>query len=383
MVPAATFRPDDETPEPSPPSGRSLASFKRKMELAQEATRKKSKATKAKKQKERIEKQRDWGRQIKRAQRYLGLRQRQEQTGLDQVPRRELDTTNHSLDVESPAPYPMESSVVFVSVDVESFERDHNKITEVGISVLDTKDLDGVPPGKGGTEWMKHIRAQHFRVKEHAHLHNKDFVTGCADRFEFGESEWLGLNEAPSTIAESFRFPSADQTLRKIILLGHGIDGDIEYLKAIGYNPLNLNNLIEILDTSIMYRYLKRELNPRSLGSVLSDLDIMGWNLHNAGNDAAYTLQALLAITIKAASKKGGGIDWAEEKRRRVGEAAKEAVERELDNGEGWSSAGDESDGGVAEATWLKEQGHSRGGTGAKKGEQKSGNPAKVSIVER
>ena len=103
-----------------------------------------------------------------------------------------------------------------------------------------------------------------------------------------------------------------------------------------------------------MYRSLKREQNPRSLGSVLADLDIMGWNLHNAGNDAAYTLQAMLAIAVKAITEKGGGMDWAEEKRRRVGEAAKEAVERALDFGEGWSSAGEGSDGGVVERASVK-----------------------------
>ncbi|KAH0556471.1 hypothetical protein GP486_005627 [Trichoglossum hirsutum] len=353
MVPAATFRPDGETPELSPPSERSLEAFKRKMELVHEATKKKSRAARAKKQQDRIEKQREWGRQIKRTQRYLGLRQRQEQGGLEQASRHELGMTDHFIDLESPAPYPMESSVVFVSVDIESFERDHRKITEIGISVLDTKDLDGVPPGKGGIEWMKHIRAKHLRIREHAHLRNKDFVVGCADRFEFGESRFVGMREAPSIIAESFRFPSADQTTRNIILLGHGIDGDIEYLKGMGYNPLNLNNLIEVLDTSAMYRYLKREPNPRSLGSVLSDLDIMGWNLHNAGNDAVYTLQAMLAIVIKAATERDGGTDWAEERRKRVGEAAKEAVERALEDGEGWSSAG-EGDGGVADKPWLK-----------------------------
>ncbi|KAH0537140.1 hypothetical protein FGG08_006044 [Glutinoglossum americanum] len=372
MVPAPMYRPDGETPDP-PPSERSLAAFKRKIQLACEATKNKSKASRAKKQKERIERQHGWRRQIKRTQRYLGLKKRLEREELEQVLLREPGTSDY-LDVESPAPHPMESSVVFVSIDVESFERDHKKITEVGISVLDTNDLSGIPPGKGGSGWVKRIQTRHLRIKEHAHLINKDFVTGCADRFEFGESEWVSLEEAPSIIAESFRFPTIDQTQRNIILLGHGIDGDIEYLKAMGYNPFNLHNLVEVLDTSVMYRYLKREQNPRSLGSVLSDLDIMGWNLHNAGNDAAYTLQAMLAIAVKGVTERSGSIDWAEEKRKRVGEAAKEAVERALEYGEGWSSTG-ESDGGVVERKWIKKPTYPPRGTepkNAQKREQKS-----------
>lgn len=49
-----------------------------------------------------------------------------------------------------------------------------------------------------------------------------------------------------------------------------------------------------------MWRYIKKENNPRNLASVLQELGIVGWNLHNAGNDAVYTLQAMIGITIKA-----------------------------------------------------------------------------------
>jgi hypothetical protein len=57
-------------------------------------------------------------------------------------------------------------------------------------------------------------------------------------------------------------------------------------------------------DTAFMWRYLKREGNPRNLGSILAELGIIGWNLHNAGNDAVYTLQAMIAIVIKHIEEK-------------------------------------------------------------------------------
>ena len=53
-----------------------------------------------------------------------------------------------------------------------------------------------------------------------------------------------------------------------------------------------------------MWRYLKRETNPRNLGSILADLGIIGWNLHNAGNDAVYPLQAMIGIAIKHIEEK-------------------------------------------------------------------------------
>jgi DNA polymerase III alpha subunit (gram-positive type) len=86
---------------------------------------------------------------------------------------------------------------------------------------------------------------------------------------------------------------------RNIILVGHGVGADISYLKSIGYDVHNLSNLQELVDTALMWQSLKREVNPRNLGSVLAELDIVGWNLHNAGNDAVYTLQAMIGISIQ------------------------------------------------------------------------------------
>lgn len=61
---------------------------------------------------------------------------------------------------------------------------------------------------------------------------------------------------------------------------------------------------MEEVDTATMWRYHTRENNPRSLGVILAELGIVGWNLHNAGNDAAYTLQAMIGIAIKAIVEK-------------------------------------------------------------------------------
>ena len=86
---------------------------------------------------------------------------------------------------------------------------------------------------------------------------------------------------------------------RNLILVGHDIEADINYLKKIGYEVRNLSNLVEIIDTRVMWASLKRDSSFRSLGAILAELEILGWNLHNAGNDAAYTLHAMMAITAK------------------------------------------------------------------------------------
>ena len=128
------------------------------------------------------------------------------------------------------------------------------------------------------------------------------------------DSEFINLKDAPHIISTCFKPPYSgpgklstgdnEQPKRNIILVGHDVGADIQYLQSVGYDVLNLSNLLEQADTAIMWRYLKRETNPRNLGSILAELGIIGWNLHNAGNDAVYTLQAMIGIAIKHIEEK-------------------------------------------------------------------------------
>jgi hypothetical protein len=145
--------------------------------------------------------------------------------------------------------------------------------------------------------------------------------------------------------------------------VGHDLSADISFLQKVGYNVHNLSNLQETADTASMWRYIKRDINPRSLGSILAELDITGWNLHNAGNDAAYTLQAMIKIAIKHLQDREKDknskeqeikdriaeyvsfplFDFVIDTGRSVKEATMAAWERE----QGWSSSGENSDGGA------------------------------------
>ncbi|KAL8722581.1 MAG: hypothetical protein Q9225_000977, partial [Loekoesia sp. 1 TL-2023] len=323
---------------------RSFAAFKKKMEEAIQATKHKSKAQKDRKKKERIVLKHNWCEQLKRAQCYLGIRPRMEPGMKDpasdpSIPPRELEQAvqryNLSQCIELPdvntsehAPFPFDKNVVLICIDVEAYEKNERPITEIGVSTLDTNDLVDLPPGEVGKAWMKKIRSRHFRIKETAHLNNFEFVAGCADRFEpeFGESEWVSFKEAPQVIASCFRPPYSrrlqltngelsnnsepavngeenPKPKRQLILVGHDINNDIHYLRKLGYDVSNLFNLIEALDTMDLHRAWKHQQNPSKLGSILVDLELTGWNLHNAGNDAAYTLQALIGIAISARCK--------------------------------------------------------------------------------
>ena len=210
-----------------------------------------------------------------------------------------LDLKERAFGPNTVAPYPFDLSVVFICVDVEAYESNHSLITEIGISTLDTYDLVGIPPGYKGSSWMKKIRARHFRILENSGQTNGQYVSGCPDRFQFGQSEWISVVEAASTVASCFKHPFSAPLLptikdttegvqmyepdkRNIVLVGHDVSADINYLRRVGYNVKNLSNLHEILDTADLYRAAKNETQIASLATLLDDLGIDAWFLHNA-----------------------------------------------------------------------------------------------------
>ncbi|OBU01039.2 hypothetical protein VE01_00919 [Pseudogymnoascus verrucosus] len=371
-IPSKGYRPPNEPASSTKPSDESLEAFKERMEEMLEMDRKKKQALKTKKQAERYAKQQGWNHVTKRVQRYLGLRERQtevDEWGIkisapspgDGLAKIEADLAKLNIktqiDVTKPAPFEQESSVVFICVDIEAYEKNHRLITEIGIATLDTADITNISPEERGTSWFSAIRARHFRIKEYGHLNNTEYLQGCADMFRFGTSEWIKIADAPKSVADCFKPPFSNplslspidpSEKRKIVLVGHDLPQDIAFLRQLGYDPGNLPNLLECTDTAHMYRAFRREPNNSGLGKVLADLDIAGWDLHNAGNDAVYTLQAMVAIAVKALVEKQDIREREKEvMEQKIKEAMEAAAEVVRENKEGWSSGGEDSDGGI------------------------------------
>ncbi|KAL2359200.1 hypothetical protein RJZ56_007960 [Blastomyces dermatitidis] len=371
-----------------PPQGcsaevdRSFAAFKGKMAAAVDANRQKNKVARKKREGDRIQKLQGWCRTMKRAKCYLGMCPRRPRDleppitdGLTWEEQKQAEREYGlacgiillPMDVNQVAPFRFASEPIFVCVDVEANEKIHHQITEIGVSTLDTLDLAGIPPGEGGSNWTAKIHSRHFRISEYANVVNKEYVSGCPDSFEFGESEWISISKAADIVdmcfqppysahvpwfpqdlidaksgntnggekdtQEGIRQPSFSDTEpfcdidsipenntrpRNLIFVGHNAETDIAYLRKLGCksfiklstttadtprppdNNTELPNFIDTLDTSILFRVLMRQTEPTSLGKILVDLGITGWNLHNGGNDARYTMEAMIGITLKS-----------------------------------------------------------------------------------
>lgn len=416
-IPAASYEHGECPADASAALKKSYNDFKSMCQEAMLAGKKKGAAAKKKKEEDRLLNVGDLYKQLRRCQRYLGLRPRtgqirepdptlswiqQEDFRVRQL--KEARIVLDPLDVRSPTQYPFDQETVFISIDVEAYERAHNLITEIGVSTLDTLDLVGIPPGTGGVNWIDQIRSRHFRIKGREHLVNQDFCPGNPDAFQFGNSEFIDLSEAAEKVDSCFKWPfsaefkhaglkdpwannpnegstrqmphsefgginigpsnkeqddanmaavasvlqgqgdpaaiqqaidlnkTARDNLeamrhgpkeRNILVVGHAIRGDLEFLKEIGskiFGPARgtypiaamemmgtgegaahvLASVLEALDTGDLYRVVKKETQNRNLKSILGDLGRPCLYLHNGGNDARYTLEALVAMTVKA-----------------------------------------------------------------------------------
>jgi len=115
----------------------------------------------------------------------------------------------------------------------------------------------------------------------------------------------IDLKDAPQVLERVFSNPdhlsqAADistpkQTqARSVVFVGHGLGNDDSYLSTLGFDTRNARNIVHKIDTQTIAGGSKK----KSIGlkKLLQRLDLEHKNLHNAGNDAAYTLQALLLM---------------------------------------------------------------------------------------
>lgn len=233
----------------------------------------------------------------------------------------------------------------FVCVDCESYERNHSAITEIGIATLDM----GVLPSPSITG-ISHtyetilplINYKHIRIFENRRLRNGRFVADAADLFRFGTTEINKLAELPKILGEAFTPPPlSDEPVlesnterrkrrRVVAFVGHDAHTDLNYLSdckfdAKGFVKDLLERLdaeetiaeademgislaqaaeaaswkqrhMEIFDTAIMYKVMTEDSQTTGLGKMAKELGLNPIHLHNAGNDAAYTLRGFVKM---------------------------------------------------------------------------------------
>ncbi|KAF2149407.1 hypothetical protein K461DRAFT_296878 [Myriangium duriaei CBS 260.36] len=189
---------------------------------------------------------------------------------------------------------------VFICIDIEAYERDQSIITEIGVATLDTRDVRHIHPSTGAESWLSKIRSMHVIIDEHKQYINTRYVKGCPDKFHFGTSRYLTLSDTQALLQRAIQVPdilSNDnaEEQRKVMLVAHSLRGDRKYMTAIGVDLSAAKNIIMDVDTQ---RLCSSKKQPARLSRLLDQLEIKYNDLHNAGNDAAYTMQALVKMVF-------------------------------------------------------------------------------------
>lgn len=86
---------------------------------------------------------------------------------------------------------------------------------------------------------------------------------------------------------------------RDLVVVGHNVEGDLNYLSKVGVDVGSLRFMLRV-DSMTLHQTWRKLTNGKGLEAVLSDLCISHKNLHNAGNDAVYSLRAVLGVAAES-----------------------------------------------------------------------------------
>jgi len=103
----------------------------------------------------------------------------------------------------------------------------------------------------------------------------------------------------PKIFASFLGDPGSPET-RPVVVVGHDILGDLKYVRQAGYNVWEASQIVDEIDTQVMFRRIQRSPNGRSLVTACDEMGIQTKDLHNAGNDAYFTLAAMVTMAVKS-----------------------------------------------------------------------------------
>lgn len=130
----------------------------------------------------------------------------------------------------------------------------------------------------------------------------------------FAQTQSITSEEVSSTIIRNLCIRESgpeNSSLRNIVLVGHSLGEDLKILRLLDIDPASVGPISTIIDTHSIARFIFPPYHPNhpvkpeqdfSLAGVLAELGYLldRSEFHNAGNDALYSLYAMLLLAIKA-----------------------------------------------------------------------------------
>ena len=169
----------------------------------------------------------------------------------------------------------------FVCLDIEAYEHSSRKLTEFGLATY-CRDS-----GISSTH--------HIIIQEHYRLRNRRFAPDAKDCFAFGESITMSTGKAMAFLHEMLRAEPGTA------LVGHALKSDLAFLRNAKTSkgsriPEDYLHSLPHLDVQHLFQCREGRQAASKLEVICEALRIPTQTMHNAGNDAALTLVALLRL---------------------------------------------------------------------------------------
>lgn len=226
--------------------------------------------------------------------------------------------TSHSVATTSALP----DDALLVSFDTEFETREGlDHVVEIGITVLDTRDIIGTPPGPFAIDWFAKAKTHHYVAdtmqRSKSRMGSCHFSDGMFADVSSIKSHLLGILQKacqPNLRSQpESRTWSAEGSLSRSLSLGDlirtqfspGLEMDLLSHEAFLTNPTMQFDTWFLTETAIREG---AEVPSAELGRLASWLGIpqkyrkdngSSIGCHNAGNDAAYTMMALLIYAVR------------------------------------------------------------------------------------
>ncbi|GEQ71532.1 hypothetical protein JCM33374_g5216 [Metschnikowia sp. JCM 33374] len=173
---------------------------------------------------------------------------------------------------------------ILFCIDVEAWEHNQEYVTEIGVSIYDPR------PQK--LALTPDIKTYHILINDNRDVKNGNFVPDHSSNFSGGTTHILSLKQSRALLQGLINHYFVEPHVPNCILVGHDLRGDIKWLNKLG---VSIASDVRKLDTQTLFSYT-HGLAGASLQNALRTVNQPFAFLHNAGNDAYYTIMLALKL---------------------------------------------------------------------------------------
>lgn len=195
--------------------------------------------------------------------------------------------------------YSPPAPTVYVALDIEHFEGDRQQLLELGIAWVSSTDLRRSCTDPG---FIPPMSCRHWINSDRLDVRNGRF---CPDN-KWQSNFCLSMILPATTLMQELDCQlQALAVLGRVVLVGQALKGDIDACARYG-TKLDFETDAQI-DLQLAHQAYRVNPTPCSLENILLDFGIPYKHLHNAANDAVYTLQAILTLGLWTMDSKNRG----------------------------------------------------------------------------